>query len=98
MEGQLIFNTSRLMIQGALGGCGLVYLMEGQVQPYLADSRLASVLEDWCEPFAGYHLYYPSRRLNPPRRSHFWLRGCGIAVNRSGSFHVFRGLCSENDD
>ena len=62
VEGQLIFNTSRLMIEGALRGAGLVCVMEGQLQPYLDDGRLVRVLQDWCEPFAGYHLYYPSRR------------------------------------
>jgi DNA-binding transcriptional LysR family regulator len=62
VDGQLIFNTSRLMIQGALRGGGLVCVMEGQLQPYFDDGRLVRVLKDWCEPFAGYHLYYPSRR------------------------------------
>jgi DNA-binding transcriptional LysR family regulator len=34
--------------------------------PYFADGRLVRVLEDWCPPFSGYHLYYPSRRQNAP--------------------------------
>ncbi len=50
------------MIQGALRGAGLVCVMEGQLQTYLEDGRLVRVLDDWFEPFAGYHLYYPSRR------------------------------------
>lgn len=66
VEGQLVFNTSALMLQAALDGCGLVHLMEGRIQPYLADGRLERVLEDWCEPFSGYHLYYPSRRQHSP--------------------------------
>jgi DNA-binding transcriptional LysR family regulator len=49
------------MLKAALDGRGLVYLAEGQVAPYLADGRLLRVLTDWCEPFSGYHLYYPSR-------------------------------------
>ena len=24
------------------------------------------VLADWCAPFPGYHLYYPSRRRSSP--------------------------------
>jgi DNA-binding transcriptional LysR family regulator len=28
----------------------------------LGDGSLVRVLEDWCQPFAGYHLYYPNRR------------------------------------
>lgn len=31
-------------------------------QPHIAEGRLKAVLEDWCEPYPGYHLYYPSRR------------------------------------
>lgn len=66
VDGQLIFNTSSLMLKAALEGHGLVYLTEGQVAPYLADGRLVRVLADWCEPFSGYHLYYPSRRQPTP--------------------------------
>jgi DNA-binding transcriptional LysR family regulator len=66
VDGQLVFNTSSLMLRAALEGCGLVYVTEGQLQPYLADGRLMRVLEDWCEPFSGYHLYYPSRRQSTP--------------------------------
>ncbi|HEX6119606.1 MAG TPA: LysR family transcriptional regulator [Dongiaceae bacterium] len=62
VEGQLVFNTSTMMLRAALDGAGLVYLTEGQLQPYVDDGRLKRVLEDWCEPFSGYHLYYPSRR------------------------------------
>lgn len=66
VDGQLIFNTASLMLKAALDGQGLVYLTEGQVAPYLADGRLVRVLADWCEPFSGYHLYYPSRRQPTP--------------------------------
>jgi len=66
VDGQLVFNTSSLMLKAALEGSGLVYLTEGQVAPYLADGRLVRVLADWCETFSGYHLYYPSRRQPTP--------------------------------
>jgi DNA-binding transcriptional LysR family regulator len=66
VDGQLVFNTSSLMLKAALEGHGLVYLTEGQVAPHLADGRLIRVLADWCEPFSGYHLYYPSRRQATP--------------------------------
>lgn len=66
VDGQLVFNTSSLMLKAALKGHGLVYLSEGQVASYLADGRLVRVLADWCEPFSGYHLYYPSRRQPTP--------------------------------
>jgi DNA-binding transcriptional LysR family regulator len=66
VDGQLAFNSSGLILNAALHGRGLAYLTEGQVRPYLADGRLIRVLEDWCEPFSGYHLYYPSRRQPTP--------------------------------
>ncbi|MEM5310171.1 LysR family transcriptional regulator [Paraburkholderia sp. JHI869] len=66
VDGQLVFNSSSLILHAALEGRGLAYLTEGQMEPYLADGRLVRVLEDWCEPFSGYHLYYPSRRQPTP--------------------------------
>jgi len=66
VEGQLVFNNIYLILNAALAGFGLAYLPEDQVKPYLADGRLIRVLADWCEPFTGYHLYYPSRRQPTP--------------------------------
>ena len=50
------------MLNAALAGFGLAYVPEDQAQPHLAEGCLRLVLEDWCPPFPGYHLYYPSRR------------------------------------
>lgn len=66
VEGQLIFNTAALRMNGVLAGLGLAYLPEDQVKAHLADGRLVRVLADWCGPFPGYHLYYPSRRQATP--------------------------------
>jgi DNA-binding transcriptional LysR family regulator len=66
VEGQFTFNTIALRLNAVLAGFGLAYLPDDQVQDYLADGRLIRVLADWCPPFAGYHLYYPSRRHLPP--------------------------------
>ncbi|CAG9222043.1 DNA-binding transcriptional repressor PgrR [Paraburkholderia tropica] len=66
VDGQLVFNSSHLILHAAIEGRGLAYLTEGQMEPYLSDGRLVRVLEDWCEPFSGYHLYYPSRRQPTP--------------------------------
>ena len=66
VEGQLVFNNIALRLNAALAGLGLTYLPEDQVQTHLADGRLVQVLEDWCPPFSGYHLYYPSRRQGTP--------------------------------
>ena len=62
VDGQLMFNTAALMMNAALQGFGLAYLTEQQVQPYLESGELVRVLANWCPPFPGYHLYYPSRR------------------------------------
>ena len=62
VEGQLVFNTTAQMLSGALAGLGLAYVPEGLAQPHLAKGRLKRVLEDWCLPYSGYHLFYPSRR------------------------------------
>lgn len=66
VEGQLVFNTAALRMNAVLAGLGLAYLPEDQVTAYLADGRLVRVLTDWCAPFPGYHLYYPSRRQATP--------------------------------
>ncbi len=66
VEGQLVFGTTALILDAALAGFGLAYLPEDQVAAQLADGRLVRVLADWCEPFSGYHLYYPSRRQHTP--------------------------------
>lgn len=62
VEGQLIFNTTAQMLTAALAGFGFAYIPEGLAQPHILKGRLKRVLEDWCPPFTGYHLYYPSRR------------------------------------
>jgi DNA-binding transcriptional LysR family regulator len=62
VEGQLTYNTTAQMLNAALAGLGLAYVPEGLAQPYLAEGRLKRVLEDWCLPYSGYHLWYPSRR------------------------------------
>jgi DNA-binding transcriptional LysR family regulator len=62
VEGQLTYNTTAQMLSAAVAGLGLAYVPEGLAQPHLAKGRLKRVLADWCLPYSGYHLYYPSRR------------------------------------
>jgi DNA-binding transcriptional LysR family regulator len=62
VEGQLTFNGSGQLLNAALAGCGLAYIPEGMVQAHIAKGRLKRVLADWCPPYSGYHLFYPSRR------------------------------------
>jgi len=66
VEGQLVFNNIALRVNAALAGLGLAYLSEDQVQEHVVEGRLVRVLGDWCPPFSGYHLYYPSRRQAAP--------------------------------
>ncbi|KQM62663.1 MULTISPECIES: LysR family transcriptional regulator [unclassified Sphingomonas] len=61
-EGQLVFNDPDLIIAAALAGRGIAFTIEGHVTRHFADGSLVRVLDDWCEPFDGYYLYYPSRR------------------------------------
>ena len=66
VDGQLVFNTGSMILRAALEGRGLAYLPEGQLEPYLSSGQLVRVLEEWCEPYSGYHLYYPSHRQPTP--------------------------------
>jgi DNA-binding transcriptional LysR family regulator len=62
VEGQLTCNGTAQLLNGALAGLGLAYVPEGMVQGHLAKGRLRRVLAEWCQPYSGYHLYYPSRK------------------------------------
>jgi len=66
VDGQLIVNDIALARQAALDGLGIAYLPEDYVQPEVETGQLIRVLEAWCPPFPGYHLYYPSRRQHSP--------------------------------
>ena len=62
VDGQLVFNGIEQILHAALGGLGLGYVPEDLAQPYLKQKRLVRVLQDWCPPFPGFYLYYPSRK------------------------------------
>jgi DNA-binding transcriptional LysR family regulator len=66
VDGQLVFNGTNQMLNAALAGFGLAYVPEDLVTSHIAKGRLIRVLEDWCPPFPGSHLYYPSRRQPSP--------------------------------
>ena len=66
VEGQLVFNNIALRLNAALAGLGVAFMPEDLVEAHIAGGRLIRVLEDWCPPFPGYHLYYPSRRQTSP--------------------------------
>ncbi|MEA3540879.1 MAG: LysR substrate-binding domain-containing protein [Pseudomonadota bacterium] len=62
VEGQFITNNVELIIQSAIEGVGIAFVPQDHVADHVAAGRLERVLDDWCPPFPGYHLYYPSRR------------------------------------
>lgn len=62
VDGQLILNTSSCIVDAALSGLGIAQLPEDEFAPYIENGQLVSVMQEWCPPFPGYYLYYPSRR------------------------------------
>lgn len=66
VDGPLIFNNMRLAQQAAIEGFGLAFVFEDAAQEQLRSGHLVQVLDEWCPFFAGYHLYYPSRRQQSP--------------------------------
>lgn len=65
VDGRLVLNDIDLMLDAARSGMGVAFMLEDYAKPDLASGALVQVLEDWCEPFDGYYLYYPSRRQSP---------------------------------
>ena len=54
-----------LLVRVAASGGGIVFTAEGLMADHLSTGRLIPQLEDWCPSFAGFYLYYPSRRHVP---------------------------------
>lgn len=71
LSGQLIVTHFGLALRAAQDGIGFWATFEGYVREEIAAGRLVSVLDDWCEPFPGPFLYYPSRRQPPPALAAF---------------------------
>jgi DNA-binding transcriptional LysR family regulator len=65
VDGPLILGDQELMLSAAIDGAGLAIVLERHARPHLRAGRLKRVLADWCPPFPGYFLYYPSRRQVP---------------------------------
>jgi DNA-binding transcriptional LysR family regulator len=66
VDGRLVFNEMPMVLRAAIEGFGLACVLEEQAAHLIAEGRLVRVLADWCPPFSGYHLYYPSRRQHSP--------------------------------
>lgn len=66
VEGNIIVNSTLLVMDAVRAGHGLAYVMENRALPFIESGEVVRVLDEWCEPFDGYHLYYPSRRQPTP--------------------------------
>ncbi len=66
VDGQFTCNDAPMIVRAAVNGLGLACLPDDQFDDLITQGRLVRVLEDWCPPFPGYHLYYPSRRQASP--------------------------------
>src|SRR3954464_7975221 len=66
VDGQIVLNGIFQVLDAALDGFGLAYVPEDIAEPHLKRGRLTRVLDEWCPPWPGYHLYYPSRRQPSP--------------------------------
>jgi DNA-binding transcriptional LysR family regulator len=65
VDGPLVVDDPEISVRAAIDGVGVAFMLEQHAAPHLAAGRLTRVLEDWCPPFPGYFLYYPSRRQQP---------------------------------
>ena len=66
VDGQIVLNGTYEILEAAVDGLGLANVPEDVAQPHLKSGRLMRVLDEWCPPWPGYHLYYPSRRQTSP--------------------------------
>jgi len=71
VDGPLVFDDEEMVLDAAMAGMGLAYLIEDQVAPLIGAGTLTRVLEDWCPPFPGFFLYYPGRRQVSPALAAF---------------------------
>src|SRR5215467_11685247 len=62
VNGPLIVDDVEILLRAAIDGVGLAFVSEDTAAPHIASGALVRVLEDWCQPFPGFFLYYPSRR------------------------------------
>ena len=67
--GQLIVNDATLAGAAMRAGAGLGYALESDVAAEVAAGHLVQVLDGWCTPFQGYHLYYLGRQTTPALRA-----------------------------
>jgi DNA-binding transcriptional LysR family regulator len=62
VNGPLIVDDAEVLVRAAIDGVGLAFMSDEHAKPHLASGALVRVLDDWCPPYPGFFLYYPSRR------------------------------------
>jgi hypothetical protein len=90
VSGPLVVDDADLMIRAAVDGLGLTFSFEVYVAPQIVSGALVRVLEDWCSPFAGYFLYYPSRGSSQLRYRPSSRRFGYNSINRTSEAHPCR--------
>jgi len=65
VHGPLIVDDVETVIRASMDGIGLAFVSDERVEAQIRSGELVRVLEDWCQPFPGFFLYYPSRRQQP---------------------------------
>ena len=68
---KLVVNHPAPAMRAARDGTGFWLTFRDYVSEAIAAGELVSVLDDWCPPFPGPFLYYPSRRQPPPALAAF---------------------------
>nr|WP_247750049.1 LysR family transcriptional regulator [Agrobacterium sp. S2/73] len=66
VSGALSFDKPEMIIDAAVAGFGIAYMLQSQVQTYLDSGQLATMMPDWTPEMPGYHLYYPGKRQKQP--------------------------------
>ncbi len=64
---EITTNDMALMIKLAVAGAGITFGMEESFRPLIKRGELVSMLEEYCPRFAGFYLFYPSRRNVAPK-------------------------------
>ncbi|TBX98359.1 LysR family transcriptional regulator [Rhizobium laguerreae] len=64
---EITTNDMWLMVRTACAGAGITFGMEETFRPYLESGQLVPLLQEYCPPFAGFYLYFPSRRNLAPK-------------------------------
>ena len=71
VEGPLIFDSGGMVVDAALAGLGIGFVLEDRALEHIRAGSLSRALSDWCPPFPGFYLYYPGRRQVSPALAAF---------------------------